>query len=557
MATIQLRDNSGVNAPTSGASSLEGTIVPAITGLVVLCLLITPLFDTAHVYDEGFALVNAVRLGDGEVPYRDFWTVYTPGEYYVVAGLFHVFGREIVVARIFDILVQALLCWQTYTLLRPRTGARTAGLVTALAALLIAACAQHLYPLLTCMVLSLVALRLVIAATSGGGRRHTLAVAGVLITLSGWFRQDEGVYGVVMVMVVVAMARVTQRRAERSAPLLPTLARDAGAFVGGALLSFLLVFCPWAVRVPLHTLVDQLVGFPVGVLHEARHLPLPSLVPNLHAATELGAAQVLTEWFLFYVVIGLALTGTILAVLRRHALTGAETARADELLRTGFLALTLLHVAQMVGRFDFQHALPSVLYALLLGAVGWSVVFGRGRPMGVRLLGWLSACLVISGLAGLPSLQVIRLLSVSPPWSCAASLEHARCVRLPTDEARAVELIRAHTSPSDPLFVGTTSHDTVFVNDALFYYLADRRPATRYHEYSPLVTDTESVQSEMVGELEAERPPWIVLYDAPRSDEDNASSVSTGVVILDDWIRANYLQDATVGSYQLWRARTG
>ncbi len=43
-------------------------------------------------------IVGAFRILDGDVPYRDFWTIYAPGQFYVLAGLFLVFGKHLVVA---------------------------------------------------------------------------------------------------------------------------------------------------------------------------------------------------------------------------------------------------------------------------------------------------------------------------------------------------------------------------------------------------------------------------------------------------------------------------
>jgi hypothetical protein len=156
-----------------------------------------------------------------------------------------------------------------------------------------------------------------------------------------------------------------------------------------------------------------------------------------------------------------------------------------------------------------------------------------------------------------PLLTFTRTLSAAPPWRCADSPARAHCVNLDPDELRAVQLIQERTSPGDPLFVGNTRHDKVLYNDALFYFLADRPVATRYHEYSPLVTDTLSVQREMVRDLERERPPWVVLVGIPESKEPNASSRSSGVTVLDEWIREHYVPDTTVGIYQLWRLTDG
>src|SRR5258708_35149545 len=49
--------------------------------------------------DEGIVLQGASRILDGQVPYRDFFSFYTPGSLYLVAVLFRVFGNSLAVAR--------------------------------------------------------------------------------------------------------------------------------------------------------------------------------------------------------------------------------------------------------------------------------------------------------------------------------------------------------------------------------------------------------------------------------------------------------------------------
>src|SRR5215813_3965965 len=49
--------------------------------------------------DEGIVLQGAHRILDGQLPYRDFFTFYTPGSFYLTAALFKVFGDSILVAR--------------------------------------------------------------------------------------------------------------------------------------------------------------------------------------------------------------------------------------------------------------------------------------------------------------------------------------------------------------------------------------------------------------------------------------------------------------------------
>ena len=49
--------------------------------------------------DEGIVLQGAERILRGQVPYRDFFTFYTPGSFYLVAGIFRVFGDSFITAR--------------------------------------------------------------------------------------------------------------------------------------------------------------------------------------------------------------------------------------------------------------------------------------------------------------------------------------------------------------------------------------------------------------------------------------------------------------------------
>jgi 4-amino-4-deoxy-L-arabinose transferase-like glycosyltransferase len=49
--------------------------------------------------DEGIILQGAQRILDGQVLYRDFFSFYTPGSYYLLALLFKLFGSSMLVAR--------------------------------------------------------------------------------------------------------------------------------------------------------------------------------------------------------------------------------------------------------------------------------------------------------------------------------------------------------------------------------------------------------------------------------------------------------------------------
>jgi len=73
---------------------------------------------TAMEPDEGIVLQAAQRILAGQVPYRDFFSFYTPGSYYAVALVFRIFGSSLAVARTAMALAGAILSVLTYLLAR-------------------------------------------------------------------------------------------------------------------------------------------------------------------------------------------------------------------------------------------------------------------------------------------------------------------------------------------------------------------------------------------------------------------------------------------------------
>src|SRR6187455_3094361 len=52
-----------------------------------------------NLLDEGSTAAQAMRIVNGELIYRDFFTVVTPGSYYTIAWLFRLFGESLMLLR--------------------------------------------------------------------------------------------------------------------------------------------------------------------------------------------------------------------------------------------------------------------------------------------------------------------------------------------------------------------------------------------------------------------------------------------------------------------------
>ena len=65
-------------------------------------------------YDEGLILVGAMRVAAGQVPHRDFYANYGPGQFYTLAWLFDLFGSSVFVERIYDLTLRSAIVAAAY-----------------------------------------------------------------------------------------------------------------------------------------------------------------------------------------------------------------------------------------------------------------------------------------------------------------------------------------------------------------------------------------------------------------------------------------------------------
>jgi hypothetical protein len=125
------------------------------------------------------------------------------------------------------------------------------------------------------------------------------------------------------------------------------------------------------------------------------------------------------------------------------------------------------------------------------------------------------------------------------------------------NQAAAVSFIRTHTTEGDRLFVGNGRHDLVVVNDVLFYFLVQRRPATKYYEFDPGVVTTAAIQAAIIDDISKARVPYVVRrvsrFDAIR--EPNRSAESSGVVRLDQFLQRDFAFVERFGDYEIGKKR--
>jgi hypothetical protein len=136
------------------------------------------------------------------------------------------------------------------------------------------------------------------------------------------------------------------------------------------------------------------------------------------------------------------------------------------------------------------------------------------------------------------------------------ALTRGFCFVPDNDRLQTIEFIDDHTRPDQPLFVGLRKHDKIYANDCITYFAAQRLPATRWSEFDPDLQNREDIQRQMIQELEASAPPYVVLdSEFESSHEPNDSSISSGVTLLDEYLRGRYRQVESFGPMSIWQLK--
>jgi hypothetical protein len=141
----------------------------------------------------------------------------------------------------------------------------------------------------------------------------------------------------------------------------------------------------------------------------------------------------------------------------------------------------------------------------------------------------------------------------SPRWvewcNTPNPLTKGLCFLPEEDRMHAIEFLIRHTRPGQRLYSGVPHHDRIVANDNLIYFATQCLPATHWSHFDPGQQTRADIQTQMIGELERKQPAYVVL-DAEFDDvrEPNESANSSGVTLLDGYIRSQYRLAANFGT---------
>ena len=511
-----------------------------------------------NLLDEGSTAAQALRIVNGELIYRDFFTVVTPGSYYTVAWLLEIFGERLIVLRWAALVTGVLIALVTLLIARRVM----AWPFAAAAALMTTVWGWFLvtpnYYSLQAALFALGALACQLRWAGGASARWILA-AGVLTGLTAMVKQNVGAYTAAALVMAIWAARLFDRQLTARAQL-----RASAMLIAGICVPVLptLVYLIAAGAGPY--LYESWVYYPLAKYPQRFSLPFPQFFPVLpeHGVMSLAdaLAAVITRsvpdpavfaiWIKFVVFLPVLVFPIAVVALAVHA----YRARRREAVPEGHALLAIVLIGawlllQSWPRADVPHILfglqPTFIllaYALSLAWRGMSRL--PGPPLLVRTAAMAMALLPI-GLLLWDGYR--RTDSEYANYVAPLRAERAAGVTsVPIDTNRVDAVIRyiaEHTTPDDPIFVVPWA--------AGFYFLTDRANPTRTDFM--LFEDPELYPC-LLSRLE-QQPPKYVIYGYTWDVDDRHFRDYAAPV--DRYIRSRYTIETSVDGYEIWRRIEG
>lgn len=504
--------------------------------------------------DEGHLVNSVMRVLDGQLPLKDFYQAYAPGRYWLLALLFRLFDPSLALERFVWVIVHALANVLMYLAAKRNMPPLFAAI-----------------PVLTMMILPgtwnksltgflLLLNILMIYRYVGRFDRASLALCGLVVGLTVWFRQDIAGYVALTVLTCVFMHSILYLRSKRGRALARIRTKMQGVFGDLVVFSLVVALCllPLVLLYWLRSgLYDLVRGITIGrfrsVLAVSKPFPSPllilSAVPTTPPRTRILFLYVVT---LMFAVLAFRVLFQAMRMIRK-----GETTYNWILFSTLLLAILYFmgHTFPWPGLFRLAQD-GSLIYILggyityrLYSDVGDFIAYRTKR----RRIGSMVGIMLTLILLVFPGYYVRYSLFELP--SMGGGIPLASLSYLPIDSPRAriygpkeqamnlndtINYIVAHTRPQDTIFAFNTPQ---------LYFLADRKNATRQDKLTPSLAESWAAE-QLIDDFRKNNPSLIIV--SPRE----AKRYLTRLPTLRDVIAQNYEFDRMIGTYYIFRTGT-
>ncbi len=562
--------------------------ITAVFVFSFVCLFLT-MDRVINIYDEGVILTGAMRVNAGDIPHRDFYTQYGPAEFYLLSWLFDIFSQSVIVERVFDLVIRAGIVTIVYASLTLYCRKTIALFATVICALSLCFVGNHGYPVYPALLLTIGSSMILLQMFARNTSVLYPLIAGLLTGLAALFRYDIGFFAFIVhifaAILILSQSKYGQNNKVRYIfhKLLPYVL--ASGFPVVAMLIW------YGFNGVLYSFFHDVISFPSENYNRIRGLPFPwSLKIFIRP----------TLWVIYLPIVIVCFS--FLSFLKRDFLLSKSYPHSpisDVFSRTNgieflivFSLLTIMFYLKGVVRVTLPQLQFALILSMMILALLMEISITNTRWFKVMLV-TLAVISCVSALttsyqkASMGKFNFIKVytpgninkinktnfvLSAVPEFykllsSSGISRIEVDSVGSPVsrktsaffvdpDREAAIRFIVQNTSPDERIFIGLSRHDIVFWNDVSSYFQANRLPATKWHHFDPGLQTSAKIQSEIIDDLERNKPGYIWLESTwENHSEPNESVISSGVTILDEYIRGKYKLEQSFGQISVWQRR--
>jgi hypothetical protein len=546
-----------------------------LIGLFVIALLVQliTMRRTCGPYDEFLSLYGAERVLRGGLPYRDFWTMYGPAQFYAVAAFFKLFGVSAITGRLYDALIRAGIACASYALVLRLAPVRWA--IAAFSVVLVWLSCIHYpaynFPAYPALLGALVSCIFFSRFLRDRSDLRSLFLSGLIVSLTTTVRHDSGFYVFLAQILMLAwITLMTRASGESLRNAVPTFTRLASRYLVGVLLIAGPVYLLLLLRVGFHNLFYDLIYVPAKVYPKFRHLPFidRDAVALLHHPFGWQGRLGLEAFIVFFPILAILSALLCLVTTRRSHSRIFDTVWQRQTFALLFLLESFFFLKGLIRVSPIQMQ-QSILIAVivLMILLGHHSRFSRLPRLALYTsTAYLVLCSypLVFHLLPYARTNFVDLLHPQSPDSLyqtcrrPANLSRAQCLILEPEELAAIKDVQRLTTPEDTIFVGDGRHDRIFWNDVRFYFLSGRASITRWHDLHPGVQTTLPIQNEIIDAMRR-TPPKVIVINTTWDDtyEPNDMRFSSGVTALDDYIHSHYTERSSYGAIHILTPASG
>ncbi len=529
-----------------------------MTGGILILLSATAIFLPhsligINIFDEGIIAAGASLILDGKLPYRDFHLVYGPGQYYLTAALFSLFGEDLLITHVTHAFLLAALGLIIFNYTKQIGAQSRSALLMLILYIGITLFAQPNvgYPAITSIFFLLLG-GLTLGRWATTSQAAMLAIASLSVGMAGLFRWDFGIYGLsafgLSLLGHILQAGYKARSSKDKPGILITAFAPVLAILALVYVPLLVIyssFSLWYHEVPYYLFNEF-----------AKWRNLEFIRPAIMELAGSDNVIALSKSILKLAYLGLPITIALLSLstIAYMAFRGRwRSGDNQQFTSTIYLAcLCIFFLNQMRVRTHLWQGFPAMISSLPLIVfllryykmqIQNSIVFSTTLPAMGFLLGTMLTNVALQTLLDTSDKQLV------PFDTPRSSTIHVQRYMQPYIEL--VNYIRTHSRPHEAIYSGVDDHSRLFMNDVMLYFLADRPPPDRFLELEPGMSNSSDGQNRMIQVLQQSQVRLIVLASI-LSNEPNLTSRSNGVTSLDEFIRKQYTPKANYLNYTVY-----